>query len=566
MNIIEGIPAAVPDECVVALDTEFFGQTKGSLHRPHGTFACLSACFDGKNVFQIYKETEIPVMLKAFDKHTWVFHNALYDIRQMMRYARIKPRFIWDTMLVEQAMFGGYYQNFALDDLVRRYLNRTMNKDVREDFSSNQTMTKKMREYAARDAMDTWHVALKQSAFSDDLSFGAYENIDSKMIFPILDMPGMMVDVERWKVMVASFQKKGLEVEGRLGINVSSPLQVLKEAEKHKIFLDNTRAETLKEYKTYPFIAGVLEARMYKKAYSTYGTKWLNNFVEEDGKVYSNYHITGTETGRMSASNPNMQQIPARNLPEYRQCFIASPGNVLLVADVVQQEPCILAYESQDMELIRAIKQGEDLHLAVARAIFNDPKMKKEDPRRAIGKTINLGTAYGLSEFGLAVRLGITEQEAARFLQQYFSRFKDVFLWISNKRITAYRDGYVKTVSGRKIHINPYSNQWRNNAINAPIQGGAADFTKLWVYQMWEMIKKAKLPFTLVAIVHDEVVLDVSADLLKKTKEIMQKSFDDTAKKLFPGIPFRMEMEQGRSWACKQLSSEIVEVDDETAS
>ena len=561
MKIVNGLPPVLLKDTFVSIDSEFFGQEKAKLHRPGGKFACMTVCFDSY-VYVTTDEKAIPQMLDKIKDGTWVMHNALYDIRQLRRYATIKPRFIYDTMLVEQAMYGGYYQNFSLRDLVRRWLGERMEKEVRDEFSTNTTMTKKMLEYAAKDARDTLCVAEAQLKEFDGIS-RIYEEVDSTMIWPLLDMPGMMVDAEAWKVMVASFEEKGKAVEEKLGINVSSPRQVMKKAEDYKLFLTDTRAETLKAYKDNMFIAGVLEARMYKKASSTYGTKWLTNFVEADSRVYSSYHITGTETGRMSASSPNMQQIPARTLPEYRQRFIASPGNILLVADVVQQEPCILAYESQDRELIRAIKSGEDLHLAVARAIFNDPKMEKSDPRRGIGKTINLGTAYGLSEFGLAVRLGITEQEAARFLQQYFARFPDVFLWISTRRIRAVQDGYVSTTMGRKIYINPYSNQWRNNAINAPIQGGAADFTKMWIYKMWRAFKKAKLPFYLVAIVHDEVVLDVPKTKVKQVKQIMEESFQDTAKKMFPSIPFKMEIEQGRSWACKQMSSEIVEVEDD---
>lgn len=564
MKIVKGLPDIVAKGTMVAIDTEFFGQTKGRLHRPEGTFACLTFCMDSKVVYMIQDEKYVAAALDCIKDGTWIMHNALYDLRQLRRYAKIKPRFVWDTMLAEQSMYGGYYQNFSLADLVRRWLGREMKKDVREDFSANEHMTKKMETYAAGDAVATLEIArLQASTFSDNPAFRAYMNIDSNLLFPLLDMPGFRVDTDRWEEMVTSFEEKGREIEGRLGINVYSQKQVIKEAEKHKLFLSDTRAETLNEHRDNFFIAGVLEARMYRKASSTYGKKWITSYVEKDGKVYSNTHITGAETGRMSESNPNKQQIPVRSLPGYRQCFIPSEGNVLLVADVVQQEPCILAYESQDGELLRAIKSGEDLHLAVARAIFGDPKMKKEDPRRAIGKTINLGTAYGLSEYGLAIRLGITEQEAARFLQQYFARFRDVFLWISTRRDAAFRDGYVSTVSGRRIHINPYSNQWRNNAINAPIQGGAADFTKLWVYNMWEMFRKARLPFCLVAIVHDEVVLDAPKGQVKKIRSIMEESFDATAKKLFPGVPFRMEIEQGRSWACKQLQSEIVEDEDD---
>jgi DNA polymerase-1 len=293
---------------------------------------------------------------------------------------------------------------------------------------------------------------------------------------------------------------------------------------------------------------------MYKKAVTTYGKKWLEKNLEPDGRVYANYHVCGAETGRTSCSRPNMQQIPARKLPQYRERFIASPDSVIMVSDVVQQEPCILAYESQDQELLRAIRAGEDLHQTVADAIGQS---------RIVGKTVNLGTSYGLSTYGLAIRLGITEQEAAKFLASYFARFSGVHRWISRQREFAYNNRYVSTAAGRRIYVNVYDNQWQNNAINAPIQGGAADCTKAWIREMWVQCRKSDIPWSMVAIVHDELVFDVPKKHVKETQTILNDSFQTVTKKMFPGVPFRIETEIGRSWACKTLSSELVDLEDE---
>ena len=555
MRIINDIPKDVPDGAMVALDTEFFGQEKGRLHRPHGTFAALSIVWERSGaVYQITDESLIKGALAAVEKGTWVFHNSLYDLRQLRRFATIKPRFIWDTMLVDQSMNGGYYQTFSLQDLVRRWLNERMSKEVRGEFEEATKMTAAMKKYAADDVVKTLKVAKKQKeAYEDDPAFHAYTLIDEPMIFPLLDMPGVPVDVVGWKEMVTYFAAEAERLEDDLQINSFSGPQVIKAASKHGIHLRDTRAETLKAYKDVDFIAKVIEARMYRKAVSTYGESWLEKNVEADGKVYSSYHITGAETGRMSSSSPNMQQIPARKLPQYRKLFPASPGHVLLVSDVNQQEPRILAYESRDGELIKVFENGEDSHLAVARTIFNEPNMPKSDPRRKNeGKTINLGTAYGLSEYGIALRLGITEQEAAQYLRQYFTKFRDVLIWIGQKRVEAQKNGFIRTVSSRKVFINPYDNQWPNNAINAPIQGGAADFTKMWVRNIWEGCRKAKVPFLVILIVHDEVVQNVPKDKLKVYKEITQTAFDQTAKELFPIIPFEVEMEHGLDWGVKQ--------------
>jgi DNA polymerase-1 len=557
MKIVNKIPPILNKDTLVALDIEMFGQELGRLHRPHGTFACLSVCFNN-DVYQIYKIEQIKPTLKAIDKATWVFHNALYDLIQLRRFVKISPRFIWDVMLVDQSMCGGLYRTFSLKDLVRRWLGEYMKKDVRDNFETATSMSASMKTYAAKDALDTLKVAkLQKDTYSDDPAFRAYLEIDEPLIFPVLDMPGISVDVKGWKPMVENFHKLARELEDQLGLNSKSPDQVKAAAKKHGIILQSTGKDVLKEFSSNPFISKVLEARKYRTAVSNWGMDWLDN-VESDGKVHCAWHITGAETGRMSASNPGMHQIPARELPIYRLRFIPSDGHVMIVSDINQHEPRILAYESGDDELVGIFKRGEDSHLEVARSIFNEPNMKKDDPRRKNeGKTINLGTSYGLSEFGLARKLGISNDVAAKFLRAYFSRFRGVFSWMSLRRMFAHQNGYVKTAVGRRIYLNPYSYQFGNNAINAPIQGGASDFTKMWTRRIWEKCKKHKIEYPIVAIVHDELVADVPKECKKAFIAIVKESLTETGVRLYPGIPFVAEVESGKSWGCKQFREEL---------
>lgn len=566
MKIINGIPPKVGKDEFVAMDVETFGQTKGKLHRPTGTFACLSVAVGGQTVYQVYDSGQIGDVLQAAREGIWVFHNALYDLRQLRRFAKIAPRFVWDTMLVDQSMYGGYYQFFSLKDLVRRWLGERMDKEAQGSFEGATKMTAEMKKYAARDALKTLQVArLQKAEFEDDLAFKAYTMIDEPMIWPILDMPGVNVDAKTWEVTVASFKEEAAKVEEELGFNVKSTQQCHRALNGIGLHLQDTGAKTLAAFKHKPLVASIIKGRLYRDAVSKYGKKWLDENVEEDGLVYSSYHITGAETGRMSSSNPNMQNIPQRVLPIYRTFFTAPEGYVTLVCDVSQQEPRILAHESKDKELLGIFMRGEDSHLAVARVVFNEPTMKKSDPRRdKEGKTINLGLSYGLSEYGLAARLNITEQEAAYLITKYFSRFKDVLLWIGRKRGEAFIRGFIQTVSGRKVYINPHSNGWKNNAINAPIQGGAADFTKMWKRKIWEACRKAKLPYLVDRIVHDEIVLNVPKAQAKDYVKVITDAFNVTAQTLFPDVPFVFDMKKGKSWACKQIKSELYEdIDDE---
>ena len=566
MKIINELPPVAKNEELVCLDVETFYKKEHRAHRPEGAFACLSITYGNGDVYQIYDENQIAPALKNLESGTWVFHNALYDLRQLKRYAKIKPRFIWDTMLVDQSMYGGLYVHFSLPALCRRWLGKVMKKETRDEFLNGTHMTSEMKRYAAGDVVDTLEIAiLQRDRFLSDFAFRAYTEVDEPSIWPLLDMKGICVDVPGWKQMTEEFTKKALGIQEELGVNVMSAAQVKSKAKDFGYVLQSTGKDVLSEL-DHPFFRKVEEARMYRKASSTYGEKWLQN-VEEDGRVYSSYRITGALTGRMSSADPNMQNIPARKLPIYRSRFVASPGNVIMVSDVSQQEPRILAYESQDPVLINAIKAGEDLHMTVAKSIYGEfgKEDKEYDAKRSVGKTINLGTSYGLSEYGLSTKLKITKEEAERLLNQYFTRFRGVFGWISTKRMEARDKGYVTTAIGRKVFINPYTGYHADNqAINAPIQGGAADFTKVWLRRIWDLCRRKKIDFPVVAIVHDEIVCEVPKGIRQQFEtEVLMKAFDETAKLLYKGIPFAAETVSGPNWGVKQFHDEAYGDDDE---
>jgi DNA polymerase I len=556
-KLIAGIPPEAHKNEFVAMDVETFGQEKGKIHRPTGTFACLSIALerDPDTRYQIYDHADVAKVLDASKKGTWVFHNALYDLRQLGRFDNIQPRFIWDIMLVEQSLYGGYYTYFNLKDMSRRYLDLIVNKETRDYFSDLTYMTKEMKEYAADDATDTVRIAVKQrEEFGDTNRLDVYTRIDEPMIWPILDMKGVRVDVGAWTTAVEEFQTKADQLQDELGFNVYSGPQVIKALGKHGLHVRSTGAEVLKPYANDELVSKILETRMYRKAVSTYGLKWLEENVEADGLVYPSWHITGANTGRMSSSNPNGQNIPARKLPVYRSFFVPSDGAVMTIEDVTQQEPCILGYESQDPTLLEAIRKGEDLHQAIADAIHQP---------RHIGKAINLGIGYGLTPQGMSDRLDMELEECEHIINAYFTRFRGVFGWISGERSFASAHGYVETASKRRVYVNQYDSQWQNNAINSPIQGGAADFTKVWIHRYWQGCRSEGIPYSLCLIVHDEIVKDTQRYILKETNKISDWAFHEAAESLYKGVPFRYEREIGKSWAAKGNEEERYDDDEE---
>jgi DNA polymerase I-like protein with 3'-5' exonuclease and polymerase domains len=572
-NILTQLPPEAKKGQLVTLDFEMFNQIQGKLHRPTGNFACISVKLeDDPNVYQLYDEKDLRKLVRVVGKGTWVFHNALYDLRQFRRYATVQPRYIHDTMLMDQSMQGGLYKTFGLADLTRRWLGRSMEKETREHFYTATEMTPEMKTYAAIDVINTEEIALNQIRFyKGDSGLKAYIHADEPMIFPMLDLQGFRVDAEGWEIMVKEFARKGREIEDELDLNVYAYAKVKDRiAKQEKLKLMDTRNETLVEYADRPFIAKIIEARMYRKASGTYGMKWLEENVEADGKVYASYNITGTDdqgisTGRMSCNNPNMQNIPQRKLPEYRERFLASFGHVLEVWDVAQQEPSITAYHSQDKRLIAALKAGESLHLAVAREIYDNPALTKSSNKLEYGhgKAINLGLTYGLTSYGLAKRTKLTLEQAEAMIRKYFSKYNGVHSYIQIQRQKGARDGYVTTALGRRSYLNLYDKKWENNAINAPIQGGAADFTKIWSRKTWEGIRAAGLPQTTVGYIHDETVRDTPKEFVRESGPIVEAAFCEAADFLYKNIPFAVEKEYGRSWAAKSIEAEMVTLDEE---
>lgn len=555
ITIHNEIPRVAGPGEVVALDVEMFGQEDKRLHRPTGTFACLSIQFEGEDeVYQIYRPEEVTPTMENLKEGLWVFHNALYDLRQLRRFSNHPSLFptktvpIYDTMLMEKDLWGGYYSDFRLNDLARRYLDIYMEKETREEFESMDEMSEQMKQYAAYDVTVTLQCRKKQLEFDRD--FSVYWNIDMPMIWVALDMQPVKVDKERWAAMAPEFERRGREIEQELGVNVMSPQQVKAFLHKSGIEVESTGEEVLEEFEGNEVVDKILEARKNRTASSKYGAKWLESFVEYGDLVYADWRVTTAETGRMSCANPPLQGIPARKLPVFRELFIPQ-NDVIFAPDVSQQEPRILGYLSNDKNLLQAFLNNESIHVYVARMIFDDPTIEKgEDRRYKDGKAISLGISYGLTPKGTARKTGHTVEESEKLIRAYFNRFPDVENYIVSKRSVASKRGYVETVAGRRIFINLYSFQWGNNAINAPIQGSAADFTKVWGAEIWRSCKRDGIPFPVTMFIHDEIVMDVKNEHLEAIKKINADAIQE-AGKMFPGIPpFAYEENLGENWAC----------------
>ena len=553
-----GLPRPAQNDELVAIDLEMYGMS--SPHRGDGTFAGMSIAYSNGDSYLITDQADIRPALERLDDGLWVMQNALFDLRILRRYDEVPQRYIHDTMLSEQDLYGGWFDRFNLQNLVRRYLREKRDKTIRDEFQKRVEMTPEMEKYAVQDAWDTVRVAeLQREYVKSELGgeFSYYTDIDEPAIWALLDIKPNRVDVDAWLANNELMKNTTAEKEEELGFNVYSHKLVKKKIEAalgHRI--KSTNAKSVLEPKlaridpqgdAAKLIRAVLEVRRARKAAETYGEGWIEQHVEwvdSIAYVYPSWKITGTKTGRMACSNPNMQNIPARRMPIFRTFFPASTGNVMQVADVSQQEPGFSAYLSGDPVLMDEIQRGVKGY---------DVNMEIFDVDYDTAKTITLGMNYGMSEYGVAAAAMISLDDAVAGLTARQRRYRVMTSWQGEQVKFARRNYHVKTVTGRRVWVNPYlvGGEWERKAGNGPVQGSAADHTKLAFVLNHAFCKTADMPFCVTGIIHDEMLQDVPKEEAEWYRGTIQDAWDYSSERLAPGIPMRIAISEGETWGVK---------------
>jgi len=299
----------------------------------------------------------------------------------------------------------------------------------------------------------------------------------------------------------------------------------------------------------------LLEFRELSKLVSTYLDALPKQINPKTGRVHTSFNQTGSVTGRLASSNPNLQNIPTRTPLGHRvrKGFIASPGNVLLSVDYSQIELRIVAHMANDKAMLGTFKANKDIHATTASAIYNVPldDVTKEQRRQA--KAINFGLIYGMSAFGLSRATDLTLAEAENFVKAYFQEFPGVKAYLDGIRKSATAVGYVETLLGRKRYFpqlkNPSTAQVRSRAereaINAPIQGTAADILKIAMIRLPEKFDKAKLHAKMLVQVHDELLLECPEGEMKKTIKVVREVMENAFELM---IPLETDVAWGVNW------------------
>ncbi len=529
---------------------------------------------------QIAFETAIK-MLKPMleDRGTLkVAHNAKYDSEVFARYG-IDMTPVDDTMLLSYVLDGGSHGH-GLDDLTRLHLDRTNIKysevtgTGKKKISFAEVELEAALEYAAEDADVTLglHRLLKPRLVFEKMAT-VYERIERPLIDVLEEMEsaGIKVDVNVLRSLSDDFEKRiamlGDAIHALAGheFNIGSPKQLgevlfdemgLPGGKKGKTGAYGTGADILDGLAAqgHDLPVKVLEWRQLSKLKSTYTDALMGQIDARTGRVHTSYAQAIASTGRLSSNDPNLQNIPIRTEEgrKIRTAFVADAGNVLLSADYSQIELRLLAHVADIEVLKKAFKDGADIHAMTASDVFGIPIDELDSATRSRAKAINFGIIYGISPFGLARQLGIAQGDAKSYIEAYFERYPGVKGYMDDAKEFARENGYVETIYGRRVHVpgiqdkNPARRNFMERAaINAPLQGSAADIIKRAMILMPGALKKAKLKAQMLLQVHDELIFEVPESELEKTEDVVKKTMESAASL---SVPLICDTGSGANW------------------
>ncbi|MBT8185446.1 MAG: DNA polymerase I, partial [Eudoraea sp.] len=506
--------------------------------------------------------------------------NLKYDIKVLQKYNIVVKGKLFDTMLAHYLINPDMRHN--MDVLSETYLNYTpisitelIGKKGKNQLSMRDVPLEQQTEYAVEDADITFQLA---NHFRPELAEANTEKLFKEIEIPLLrvladmELEGINLDKEFLKSLSEDLDNdiKNLEqeifIEAGEEFNIASPKQLgeilfnkMKLVDKPKKTRTGqySTAEDVLSYlaKDHKIIRNVLEYRGLSKLKSTYVDALPEQVAPSTGRVHTDYMQTVAATGRLSSNNPNLQNIPIRTERgrQVRKAFIPRDENyVLLAADYSQIELRIIAALSEETTMIEAFKNGEDIHASTASKVFNIPLAEVSREQRSNAKTVNFGIIYGVSAFGLSNQTDLSRTEAKELIETYYKTYPKLRNYMSEQIDFAREHGYVQTVLGRRRYLKDIngSNQVvrgaaERNAINAPIQGSAADIIKIAMINIYKKLKAGNYKTKMLLQVHDELVFDV----YKPELETLQKMIKAEMENAFElKVPLVVELGIGENW------------------
>lgn len=522
----------------------------------------IGICFAKDQAYCIYADQDISMdylneQIKELTKKAGIV--SAFHIKEKFKFLPIGKEEAWFDGAIAAYLLNPLKNDYTYEDVAREQLNLIMEDKVDEyvkicyeaytAFSCVEPLTEKLQE------TEMWKL---------------FKEIEMPLVFTLYDMEqnGVKVEAEELKiygdklaVRIVELEKEIYEEAGEV-FNINSPKQLgvilfekmgLKGGRKTKTGY-STAADVLEKLAPdYPIIGKILEYRQLTKLKSTYADG-LANFIGMDGRIHGKFNQTITATGRISSTEPNLQNIPVRmELGRLiRKVFVPADGYVFVDADYSQIELRVLAHCSEDKMLIEAYKEAQDIHRITASQVFHTPFGEVTDLQRRNAKAVNFGIVYGISSFGLSEDLSITVKEAKQYIEQYFKTYPGIKTFLDNAVAHAKEQGYVVTLFGRRRPVPELASSnfmqrafGERVAMNAPIQGTAADIMKIAMVGVNRQLKERNLKSRLVLQVHDELLVEAHESEVEIVKEILQHEME-TAASL--EVPLDVDMHTGKNW------------------
>lgn len=518
------------------------------------------------NLARLREILEDPKVLK-------ILQNAKFDMQFFKYQYDIDVWPVFDTMIAGQILRN---EHNTLQWLAKQYLGETLGKEEQKsDWSKS--LRKEQVEYARKDAEILVPLARVLRKEIRDSNQSEIARIEFNCLPAVvqLELSGIKIDQEKLsdlRIKTRQKRRKALlafesampddqAIQLGLGdfdpaprLNLGSPKQVKEAFARAGIEPENTKAATLKTI-DHPMAEALLDHRRY--------SKWLSSFLEpypdlvhpKTGRIHASFNQTVVVTGRFSCSEPNLQQVPVRDTPEFRKMFIPEPGNVLVSCDYNAQEMRVLAELSGEPVLIEAFEQGTDIHKVAASRIFGKDMDDITKPERSRAKTLQFGLLYGRGAKALATDLKIPEEEAQDMIDTYFAQYPYVNDWIRKQRRFAEDNGYVLSIMGRRIPVFLASEtkSWRREAVNYPIQGSSADMMKVAmgkVYQYYNSLDKIgpDRKVRMVNVVHDELLVECPEWKADEVAGVIKGCMEDAGNEMMELVECVADVSWGREW------------------
>ncbi|HEY4444533.1 MAG TPA: DNA polymerase I [Steroidobacteraceae bacterium] len=506
-------------------------------------------------------------------------HHLKHDAHSLANYGIALAGQRFDSML-ESYVLNSVATRHDMEAITEKYLGvkAVRYEDVAgkgaKQIAFNQVDVDRAAEYSAEqtDVTLQLHLNLWPQIEAQPTLKAVYETIEQPLV-PVLyrmERAGVLVDRELLRIQSSELAARMLElqtlahVEAGGAFNVDSPKQLqeilfgklgIPVIRKTPTGQPSTAEDVLEELAAaYPLPKLILEYRGVAKLKSTYTDKLPEQINQSTGRIHTSYHQAVAATGRLSSTDPNLQNIPIRTQEgrRIRQAFVAPPGHSLVAADYSQIELRIMAHLSGDASLLHAFAKDLDVHQATAAEVFSTPLEAVSADQRRSAKAINFGLMYGMSAFGLARQLGISRGDAQKYMDLYFERYPGVKRYMEETRRQARESGFVETVFGRRLYLpeiqsrNQALRQYaERSAINAPMQGTAADIIKRAMIEVDAWLQKSRLPARLIMQVHDELILEVADEAVEAMVEPLRTHMAQAATL---AVPLKVDIGIGCNW------------------